>query len=580
MRALASGATLRICAGIALSVAAGLILAGCEGVLLEPPGPSSSSGSGAASPGGPGSPNSPGNAGSGAGGSAGEGPRVPPGPSTAPLRRLSSREYMNTVRDLFPGVTIADQAFPPPEIVGGFENNELSLPPTSLLTESEYKAADAIASEVVEQRARWLPCTTTDVSCARQTAERLIGRAYRRPPSASERERILTFVEQSLTAGDFVTALHDLVHAVLLSPQFLYRAELGRAATAGSNTLVDLDDYELASRLSYFLWQTMPDDSLFEAAAAGQLADPASLKAHAERLIADQRAHTVIRDFHRQWLELDRLDRLTLDPASFPELDDALRASYRQSLEAFVDWAFWDQRSTSALFASDQVFANASLGSILGVDVAQSGFARVSAPNRNGLLTQPGLLASTSHGTLHSPVFRGILLLRKFLCFTIPPPPVDVRTTLDPIPEGTARTTREHFELTHRKAECSSCHDRIDPAGYTLENYDALGRFVTEENGVPVDSSGGLPLGDSGTMAINGGIELGNALSSAERVRTCLANHWFRFAFGRLPTAESDRSEVSSLAESIKTGAGDPQALLLALAQSTSFRKRPAPEGP
>jgi hypothetical protein len=485
---------------------------------------------------------------------------------------------MNTVRDLFPGVTIADQPFPPPEAVGGFENNALSLPPTSLLTESEYKAADAIAAQVVEQRQRWLPCSTTDVACARQTAERLIHRAYRRPPTASERDRTLAFVEQSVTLSDFVTGLHDLVHAVLLSPQFLYRAELGRAAASGSG-LVDLDDYEVASRLSYFLWQTMPDDSLFEAAGAGRLVDPATLQAHAERLLADARAHTVIRDFHRQWLELDRLERLTLDPTSFPELDDALRASYRQSLEAFVDWAFWDQRSTSALFASDQVFADETLGPILGVTVTQSGLAKISAPNRNGLLTQPGLLASTSHGTLHSPVFRGILLLRKFLCFTIPPPPVDVRTTLDPIPEGTARTTREHFELTHRKADCSSCHDRIDPAGYTLENYDALGRFVTEENGVPVDASGALPLGSSGTLPINGGIELGNALSSAERVRKCLADHWFRFAFGRLPAAESDRSEVLTLAESIKTGAGDPQALLLALIQSTSFRKRPAAEG-
>ena len=574
MRALAFGAGGRICAGIALSVATIALLGGCEGVLLEPSGAPKGPGTGAS--GGPNSPNTPGNAGSGAGGSAGGTPRPPAGPSAAPLRRLTSREYMNTVRDLFAGLTIADQPFPPPESIGGFENNELSLPPTSLLTESEYKAADAIATQVTDQRDRWLPCSTADAACAREAAEQLIGRAYRRPPSAAERSRILAFVEESVSASDFVTALHDLVEVVLLSPQFLYRAEFGRAEVADS-ALVDLDDYEIASRLSYFLWQTMPDTTLFDAAKAGRLADQASLRAEAERLLQDPRAQAVVRDFHRQWLELDRLDRLTLDPASFPELDDALRSSYRQSLEAYVDWAFWDQRSTSALFASDQVFANPTLGAILRVNTAQSGFSRVSAPNRNGLLTQPGLLASTSHGTLHSPVFRGILLLRKFLCATIPPPPVDVRTTLDPIPDGTPRTTREHFELTHRKAECASCHDRIDPAGYTLENYDALGRFVTEENGVPVDSSGGLPLGNSGTMAIRGGIELGNALSSAEEVRTCLANHWFRFAFGRLPSTASDRSEVLNLTDSIRTGAGDPRALLLKLVESTSFRKRPAP---
>jgi len=511
--------------------------------------------------------------------SGGTGPTVPAGPSAAPLRRLTNREYHNTVRDLFQGISIPDQSFPPPVAIGGFENNELSLPPTALLAESEYRAADAIATAVVAQKSSWVTCGTSDVACARQTAEALIERAYRRPPTSGERDRIGGFVEQSLTASDFDAALHDLVQAVLLSPQFLYRVELGGTPAAGA-TLIDLDDYELASRLSYLLWQTMPDQALFAAAASKQLSDPAALTTQAERLLADPRAHTVVRDFHRQWLELDKLDRLTLDATRYPELNQALRVSYRKSLESFVDWAFWDQRSVSALFATDQVFADAALASILGVSVTQSSPVRIAAPNRNGLLTQPGLLASTSHGTLHSPVFRGILLLRKFLCFTIPPPPPEVMTNLDPIPEGAARTTREHFELTHRRPDCAQCHDKIDPAGYTLENYDALGRYVTTENGVPVDSSGGLPIGSTRDTKISGGMALGDALAQAAEVRTCLANHWFRFAFGRLPTDPSDRSEVVSLAKSIESGPGDPRALLLALVQSTSFRKRPVARSP
>jgi hypothetical protein len=569
-------------ASAALCVLGAALLGGCEGVLIEPggsgPGAGPASGAGAAAGAGPGAggtggsnPNDPGNAGTG--------PTVPAGPSAAPLRRLTTREFHNTVRDLFAGIAIPDQSFPPPVSVGGFENNELSLPPTSLLTESEYRAADAIATAVVAQKSSWVPCGTSDAACARQTADALIDRAYRRPPTTAERDRIGGFVEQSLTASDFDTALHDLVQAVLLSPQFLFRVELGRTPGAGA-TLVDLDDYELASRLSYLLWQTMPDQALFAAAAAGKLADAAALKTQAERLLADPRAHAVVRDFHRQWLELDRLDRLTLDASRYPELNEALRTSYRKSLESFVDWAFWDQRSVGALFATDQVFADAALSPILGVNVTQSTPLRVAAPNRNGLLTQPGLLASTSHGTLHSPVFRGILLLRKFLCFTIPPPPPEVMTNLDPIPEGAARTTREHFELTHRRPDCASCHDRIDPAGYTLENYDALGRYVTTENGVAVDSSGGLPIGSSRDTKISGGMALGDALSQASEVRSCLANHWFRFAFGRLPSDASDRSEVVSLAKSIESGPGDPEALLLALVQSTSFRKRPASTTP
>ncbi|HMJ15863.1 MAG TPA: DUF1588 domain-containing protein, partial [Polyangiaceae bacterium] len=266
----------------------------------------------------------------------------------------------------------------------------------------------------------------------------------------------------------------------------------------------------------------------------------------------------------------------TLDAAAYPELNDTLRQSLRASIEAFTAWAFWDQRSVNALFGSEQVFADRTLAPFLGVNVASPSLTRVTAPNRKGLLTQPGLLASTSHGTLHSPVLRGVQLLRKFLCFVIPAPPPGVVTAVAPIPAGAARTTREHFELTHVKPECAGCHGRIDPAGYTLENYDALGRYVTQENGVPIDSSGGLPIGPNGSISITGGVELGSALAQADEVRACLANHWFRFAFGRAPADEGDRNEVNQLAASLRSGNGDPQALLLAIVQSNSFRKRPA----
>ena len=173
-------------------------------------------------------------------------------------------------------------------------------------------------------------------------------------------------------------------------------------------------------------------------------------------------------------------------------------------------------------------------------------------------------------------------MLRKFLCFTIPAPPADVITTLDPIPEGTARTTREHFELTHRRPDCASCHDRSTRAGYTLENYDALGRFVTEENGVPVNSSGGLPLGSRAPdAAINGGVALGDVL--AQRRGGSQLSRQSLVPLRLRPAADGSRATAArslNLAKSIESGAGDPRALLLALVQSTSFRKRPAVRAP
>ena len=211
---------------------------------------------------------------------------VPAGPSAAPLRRLTTREYHNTVRDLFKGAEIPAQGFPPPTAVNGFENHELSLPATSLLTESELDAAAAIAERVVAQRDKWVACTGDDIDCARATADALIARAYRRPPTTAERDRMRGFVDETFEASDFASTLSDVVQVVLASPQFLYRIETGKAP-AGDAMWVDLDDYELASRLSYFLWETMPDEMLFDDAAAGRLSDGATLKSHAERMLND-----------------------------------------------------------------------------------------------------------------------------------------------------------------------------------------------------------------------------------------------------------------------------------------------------
>jgi hypothetical protein len=161
-----------------------------------------------------------------------------------------------------------------------------------------------------------------------------------------------------------------------------------------------------------------------------------------------------------------------------------------------------------------------------------------------------GLLASTSHGTLHSPVLRGVQILRRFLCVEIPPPPPGVNTALGELPEGEARTTRQHFALTHRQSECASCHDLIDNAGFALETYDALGRYVTAAKGVAFDASGSLPVGDPAPTEVSGGLELSEVLAQSDEVRDCLTEHWYRFAFGRSPSASGDRRQLAELARS------------------------------
>ena len=267
--------------------------------------------------------------------------------------------------------------------------------------ESELAAAGAIAALVVAQRDQWMGCSgAEDLDCAREVADTLIARAYRRPPTPRSASGWRRCRRRVVRGGDFASALEELVQALLISPQFLYRLELGREA-GEPGELVALDDYELASRLSYFLWQTMPDEELFDLAAEGELSASPTCCARRPSGCSRVRARApVVADFHRQWLELDRLDLLRLDPAPYPELDDALRQALRGSLEAYVAWAFWEERSVEALFGADRVYANAALAPLLDVTASGAGLAPPTAPHRKGLLTQPGLLASTSHGTL------------------------------------------------------------------------------------------------------------------------------------------------------------------------------------
>lgn len=502
-----------------------------------------------------------------------------PGPSEAPVRRLTTREYMNTVSDLFGGLAVPTQPFPPPQPVGFFENNAVSLPPTALLVESEVDASDAIATLAVAERARWLSCTTSDAACAETAVRELLPRAYRRPLTADEEARALDFVRANLAEVSFDLTLHDLVQAALLSPQFLYHMELERDREPEG--LVALDDYELASRLSYLIWQSMPDDALFDAAEAGLLvgsseSETSELLAQAERMLADPRAHDTVEDFHRQWLNLDALSRVALDAAAFPELDAGLRESYRGSLEAYLDWAFWEEQSIDRMLDADRVYVDARLASLLDLPTPTAGFAPVSDPDRRGLLTQPGLLASTSHGSGHAPILRGVTVLRRVLCYDIPPPPPSI-PGLENVPAGEARTTREHIENSHSgNPACASCHTRIDGAGFVFEHYDALGRHRTTENGLPVDARGNVPVGDLEGTDVSDALELADVVAGSRELRYCYANQWYRFAFGHLPERSADACEVTTLANALGRAGGDPRALVLAIVESTSFRNRPA----
>lgn len=497
-------------------------------------------------------------------------------PADAPLRRLTPDEIRTSIGSLFPGVAIPELDLEGDARVHGFDNNALSQGVSATNIESLNQMAERVGAVVAADRG-WWPCdpASGEVSCGETIALQVAERAYRRPLEGAEIERTTAFFEALRLELGFEGAVAAYVSGVLESPAFLYRPELGDPSLPAPDGLVALSGHELATRLSYLLWGDLPDQPLLDAAAAGELSSLEAIEAQTRRMLDDPRARAIVERFHRSWLGLDRLDELDLDDERYPELDGALRRDLKASVAAFVSDAFWERGSNRALFEGRQGYVNDRLASLMGVSAPGSDeLVPVTLPEseRAGILTQPGVLASTSHGVGHSPILRGVLVLSSVLCTPPPPPPDDVDIGIaddEPIGEGgTLLTTREKLERTHGTAECASCHDAIDGIGFAFERYDGLGRFRLEENGAEVDPSGmlrGAPVADA--------IELGEALAEDAQARECLATQWYRFALGRTEAA-ADSCEIRRLADTLGE-LDDPKEMLVALVTSNAFRFRP-----
>jgi hypothetical protein len=522
------------------------------------------------------------------------GPVMPPGstelncdrtvPGRAEARLLTRLQYDNTVRDLLGVSATPAQSFPAENILLGFGNNADAHRASLLLAEGHLAAAEGVAAEAVATGLdSLLPCEAGDRSeaCATHFITEFGYRAYRRPLTAEESEPLVGLFQQANLLWGFDKAIELLIQAFLQSPQLLYRpeslatvsmADAPAPAGAGMERPVALDSYQIASRLSYFLWNTMPDAELFSLADAGQLEDLATLRAQAERMLDDERARTTVRDFYEQWLGMPQLAGLTREHPEAPS-PSAYNASWGASLEQFVQHTFWEESgNVQALLSSPSVFLDATLGELYG---APEG--RYEDPNRAGILTQPGLMALLAHADQSAPVQRGKFVREQLLCQPLPPPPPDVDTT-PPDPDLNA-TTRERFRQHSADPRCGGCHRLLDRVGFGLEGFDHLGRVRTEENGLPLDTSGYVEDGGDPNLEgeFNGALELAGKLAVSPQVEACLATQWFRYGMGRA----EQRSDLCSL-ERVKTefsaAGGDFRELLISLATTDAFRFRPIAE--
>ncbi len=494
-----------------------------------------------------------------------------PNPATA--RRLTRFEYDNTVRDLLGIEAKAASEFPSEEMALGFDDNASALMFSPTLAEQAFGKAMQLAPAAVEKAGSFAPCTTADVTaeCARSFAAGFGKRAYRRPLAEDELDRILQVMQPSVVAGDFEHALELGAAVILSSFPFFYRVELGTGvAPANKPGFTELTSYEVAARLSYTLWGSLPDDSLLALADRGELQDVATIEQQAGRLLSDARARRVIARFHEQWLELKLIASANHDPALFPDYTPEVPALLRQELDAFLDHAAFDGKGLRDVFAGSYSYWNGPLAAFYGA-AAMSGteLRRVELePGKYaGLLTRAGPLSSHAGFSFTSPTRRGAFVRRRLLCQELPPPPANVSTT--PAADVPGKTRRDLVAQHSRDPSCASCHALTDPIGLGLEDFDATGRFRTLENANAVDAAGEVV--DSSIGAFRGGAELGQKLANAPEVQTCLATQMFRYLLGQKEAA-GDGALLAAMAHAAALPENSYREVILELVSSDQFR--------
>lgn len=540
---------------VALSACSGLIEApsASEGGLWQPNGP-----------GGPGGP------GDGVPGST-VNPLVCTAAARAPIRRLTTAEYQNTVRDLFPGLSIPNLGIARDPLRGAFDNDANYQPVTTLLMRQYSEAAITITDLLAPRLSEFIGCDpSTNASCGREFIQRFGAKAFRRPLAEDELTALQRLYDSGPAAGNFPIASRLVIETLLQSPQFLYRPELG-AGTAGKDAR--LASHEVANRLSYFLWASMPDETLFQAAEKGELETTEQIVAQADRMLADPRAKEGILLFFREWLDLPAMD--TVRKLESDKLTDQLRADIKASAERFAWDLFEAEKPFEDLLLSPRAYVNAPIAALLDVPAPSSGWGYVDLDptRRAGLLTQPAFLLSRAHAEYGSPVLRGVYVMSRFLCAPPnPPPPGAALGTPDHGSDATPVTNREAYEkLTASAQPCKGCHSSINQFGYAFENYDTMGRFVSLDNARPIDASGEVY-----GFAFDNGVELMQQLAESEAASECFVEQWIDFALGGSSLAKDPcfKDDVMKVFQAKKRSA---RALVRAIVTHPKFARAELP---
>jgi hypothetical protein len=493
------------------------------------------------------------------------------------MRRLTAKQYRNTLADLF-GEGLVLPPLDEEPATGGFSTTGASQVGTSFQGVEQYlAAADAVARQVLEDESRrytlvgCVPRAAADRDCAGRFLARLGRSSFRRPLTTDEHRRFLDMAMTTAAArSDFWSGLRVAVTAMLASPSFIYVVDRGRPQPDASGR-VPLTSWEIATRLSLFLWNTSPDPLLLDAAEHDELADPAALRRHVMRLLASPRAREGLRNFFHELYRMDSLDSVRREKDKLPATSvRAIGRTMREETMLVLEHNIFTERADfRKLFTSRDTFLNKDMAVLYGARVVDGGmFTKIMLPAdspRRGLLGHASFLAGTSAPDKTSPTIRGKYVREILLCEPVPPPPPDVDTNLPPA-QGAHQTTRERLEEHRLDFGCGKCHKLIDPIGLAFERFDHFGEYRELENGVEID-----PSGDLDGHAFADPAALGELLARDPRVPACLMKNLYSYATGRIP-GKDDQRALASLNATFQHSGYKVWDALVALATSDSFQ--------
>ena len=537
-------------------------------------------------------------------------------PDTAPLARMSEEQYRNTIRDLFPGIELSHLYFPVElEGRGGFENNAALTTATPGLVEAYRSAASQVADEIHESLDQILGCDFAAEGCGRNWVASFAERAWRRPLTTAEQDTLLARYDDWFAQSGGDVAVQLSVSYVLQSADFIYFPRFGADAPVEGTNAIPLTDYELASRLSYFLWNSMPDQELLDLAAAGQLRDRQTLADQAFRMLSDWRAIDMIVSFHRQTWDFDDVGSNGIDLDFYAPVFNAIGLNAEDDKSDFYYLEYMPKaRFESDVFVAQHVlYGDGRLETLLTsnqgwttpevadlvyeapINDAAEPFVwgglvpgegndeigirtetyypiELDPSKRAGLFTMVGFLIAKAGPQQPAPVRRGVTIIDRLLCTELHPPgdvpPLEEVETQEP------KTNRDKYALHVASEACAGCHESIDGIGFTFENYVSMGRWRDTDNGYPVDASGQLLFTDQDGEVQNA-VELMAKLGQSRTVHDCYTRQWFRYAFGRNETT-ADLPTLESLQEGFWDSQGNIVQLVVNIAGSYSFRHRSA----